>query len=306
VIAESAQSDALSVLKSTRPAQPVAIAPPVTVTPQTPIPSQSNPQNDDATNARRERKVLDLEISNSSLLAINKTLERELRKQNSELRRFRRLSRSGRLSLTPMNRAVSGQSTASLDVLTEADDEDEEKSEPEDDSDAETFDDEDDSMLSNDSSSVLGSTARARRRTRDEKRLMLDLSKHQQLLIDSERLNQSIKRCLNFTEELIKTGNKALEYRVGIGDLKLGGRVLSHDEEDDVIQISPPDLDNVPVREEQSLRSPNLDKSSLESAHLWVDNSPLHLEGIIESSSPKTGLGIDVPDSLHLHHSSKR
>lgn len=205
-----------------------------------------------------------------------------------------------------MNRAVSGQSTASLDVLTEADDEDEEKSEPEDDSDAETFDDEDDSMLSNDSSSVLGSTARARRRTRDEKRLMLDLSKHQQLLIDSERLNQSIKRCLNFTEELIKTGNKALEYRVGIGDLKLGGRVLSHDEEDDVIQISPPDLDNVPVREEQSLRSPNLDKSSLESAHLWVDNSPLHLEGIIESSSPKTGLGIDVPDSLHLHHSSKR
>lgn len=99
-----------------------------------------------------------------------------------------------------MNRAVSGQSTASLDVLTEADDEDEEKSEPEDDSDAETFDDEDDSMLSNDSSSVLGSTARARRRTRDEKRLMLDLSKHQQLLIDSERLNQSIKRCLNFTE----------------------------------------------------------------------------------------------------------
>jgi hypothetical protein len=59
--------------------------------------------------------VLDLEISNSSLLAINRTLEREMRKQSAELRRFRRLSRSGRLSI----RTISGQSKSSLGVLAE-------------------------------------------------------------------------------------------------------------------------------------------------------------------------------------------
>src|SRR5690606_26405434 len=45
-------------------------------------------------NARRERRVQDLEIRNGSLEAINRTLERQLRKQTAELRRYQRLSRS--------------------------------------------------------------------------------------------------------------------------------------------------------------------------------------------------------------------
>jgi hypothetical protein len=68
--------------------------------PQSPT-AQSNPPNSlaaAAANARRERKVLDLEISNSSLLAINRQLEREVRRQKTEIRRFRRLSRAGRLT----------------------------------------------------------------------------------------------------------------------------------------------------------------------------------------------------------------
>lgn len=74
--------------------------------------------NELAANARRERKVLDLEISNSSLLAINRTLEREMRKQTAELRRFRRLSCSGRLSVAP-SRSASGK----MSMLSEATDE---------------------------------------------------------------------------------------------------------------------------------------------------------------------------------------
>ena len=69
--------------------------------------SKIDQMNELAANARRERKALDLEISNSSLLAINRTLEREMRKQNAELRRYRRLSRSGRFSVTPISRSVS-------------------------------------------------------------------------------------------------------------------------------------------------------------------------------------------------------
>ncbi|KAL2403331.1 hypothetical protein ABEF93_008535 [Exophiala dermatitidis] len=191
------------------------------------------PQNDEAANARRERKVLDLEISNSSLLAINKTLERELRKQSGELRRYRRLSRSGRLSLAASTRTASGQSNYSLDTVTEHDDEDQFLSDMDHESDMDDLDDEEDSLLSNDSSSFTSSTARSRQRARDEKRLLLDLSKHQQLLIDSQKLSQSIKRCLTVTEELIRDGNKALDYRVGIGDVELGGRVLHDDELDE-------------------------------------------------------------------------
>jgi hypothetical protein len=72
-----------------------------------------------------------------------------------------------------------------------------------------------------------------RHRKKDEKRLQLDLSKHQQLLIDSQKMNQSLKRCLGWTEELISEGKKALEYHVRVSDVELGGRVLAPDEVED-------------------------------------------------------------------------
>ncbi len=67
-------------------------------------PTKSGSQQDQldelVINARRERKVQDLQITNASLEAINRSLERQLRKQKAEIRQYRRLSRSGRLSLT--------------------------------------------------------------------------------------------------------------------------------------------------------------------------------------------------------------
>ncbi|TVY31545.1 hypothetical protein LSUB1_G008851 [Lachnellula subtilissima] len=138
--------------------------------------------NELAADARRERKVLDLEITNSSLEAINRTLEREMPKK-------------------------------------------EEQDEDEDDFEIEE---------SSDSESSLSPAAMAesdlRHRKKDEKRLQLDLSKHQQLLIDSQKMNQSLKRCLGWTEDLISEGRKALEYSVKISDVELGGRVLAPEE----------------------------------------------------------------------------
>lgn len=182
--------------------------------------------------------MLDLEISNSSLLAINRTLEREMRKQSAELRRFRRLSRSGRLSLA----SGSMRSASGLSTLTESDngnsphvnpsDLDEEKS----DSECEE-DDLDSSLDEDDPSSLLSPTPHtdhdSRHRARDEKRLMLDLSKHQQLLIDSQKMNQSIKRCLTWTDQLIIEARKALDYNVKVSDVELGGKVLACDEGDE-------------------------------------------------------------------------
>ncbi len=70
----------------------------------------------------------------------------------------------------------------------------------------------------------------ARHRSKDEKRLELDLSKHQQLLVDSQKINQSLKRCLGLTEELTTEARKALEYHVRVSDVEFGGRVLAADE----------------------------------------------------------------------------
>jgi len=185
--------------------------------------------NELAANARRERKVLDLEITNSSLEAINRTLEREMRKQTAELRRYRRLSRSGRLSIAT-SASMRTSTTLSMDgiegdALSDMSEKEEEQDEDEDDFEIEE---------SSDSESSLSPAAMAesdlRHRKKDEKRLQLDLSKHQQLLIDSQKMNQSLKRCLGWTEDLISEGRKALEYSVKISDVELGGRVLAPEE----------------------------------------------------------------------------
>jgi hypothetical protein len=185
--------------------------------------------NELAANARRERKVLDLEITNSSLAAINRTLEREMRKQSAELRRYRRLSRSGRLSIaTAVSRSSVG-SHLSLSGISEDQHSDLSDEEYDDDDDASELDSVDDGTLS----PTALAESDARHRKRDEQRLQLDLTKHQQLLIDSQTMNQSIKRCLGWTEELILEGNKALAYKVHVSDVELGGRVLIADENDD-------------------------------------------------------------------------
>jgi hypothetical protein len=186
--------------------------------------------NELAANARRERKVLDLEITNSSLAAINRTLEREMRKQTAELRRYRRLSRSGRLSiLSSASMRTSTTSFGMTDVdgmplsdMSEEDSEDEEDTTSEEES-------IDEGSLS------PGAMAESdlRHRKKDEKRLQLDLSKHQQLLVDSQNMNQSLKRCLGWTEELINEGKKALAYNVRVSDIELGGRVLAPNEEEE-------------------------------------------------------------------------
>lgn len=191
--------------------------------------SKIDQMNELAANARRERKVLDLEISNSSLLAINRTLEREMRKQNAELRRYRRLSRSGRLSVAPRSQSTSGR----MRLLSEGAEDLAKESSPLD-SDNEENDHED--VLS-DISHPSSPTSRAgRTRFEDPKRPELNLAAHRALLLDDQKLNQSIKRCLVQTDSLIASGKTALEYQVRAPTPEnLGGRVLTSDDTEDSI-----------------------------------------------------------------------
>jgi len=46
-----------------------------------------------------------------------------------------------------------------------------------------------------------------------ENRTILDLSKHKDLLIDSQKMNLSLQRCLGMTEQLLRDAAKALDYQ---------------------------------------------------------------------------------------------
>ncbi|POR36111.1 Uncharacterized protein TPAR_03677 [Tolypocladium paradoxum] len=202
-------------------------------------PHAADPVSELVANARRERKVQDLEITNASLEAINRTLERQLRKQTAELRRYRRLSRSGRISLASV--ASSRVPSAALtDPPVDLSDLTEEGATEDEDEDLDSLDDSD--LSSNDSMAagnpMSPSEKLAARRKRDERRLQLDLTKHQELLVDSQKMNQSLKRCLDWTQVLIKEGQKALEYHVKVSDIEIGGRVLAPPDEEDEDNVS--------------------------------------------------------------------
>ena len=198
--------------------------------------------NELAANARRERKVLDLEISNSSLLAINRSLEKEVRKQKAEIRRFRRMSRAGHFTATTIDfpsdsSAIGASSRGDLSDMSEEETHDEEDDEEEEEEE-EPEEEEPESSHSSLDDSALSPSAQLKRdeahRTRDEKRLQLDLSKHRDMLNDSQKMNQSLRKCLGWTEQLIKDGQKALEYKVNVNDVKLGGRVLVLEDDNEV------------------------------------------------------------------------
>lgn len=211
--------------------------------PQSPIKANLGPSDVDmANNARRERKVMDLEISNSSLLAINRQLEKEVRRQKAELRRFRRLSRVGRLSSLPENLITGAMdkegSIVNAQTSLEALNEEDELSDVDDASSVSS--DEDEGNMTPETLAAHD----AKRIARDSKRLQLDLAKHRELLVDSQKMNQSLRRCMAWTEEMLREGKKQLEHRVRVSDVKLGGRILDPlDELDPVDELDEREID---------------------------------------------------------------
>jgi len=210
------------------PQSPLLVSPRSPTKPPGASQSKLDQMNDLAGNARRERKVLDLEISNSSLLAINRTLEREMRKQTAEIRRYRRLSRSGRMSIAP-SRSASGKMSIMSGIDTNIDSDDLLSA-------SEEEDDLDDllSNLSSTSTKSRSSSANARAaraRFQDPARIQLDLDAHRALLVDSQALNSSIKRCISQSESLLSLGKRALEYQAPPPEPENhGARVLTPDD----------------------------------------------------------------------------
>ena len=186
-----------------------------------------------AANARRERKVMDLEISNASLLAINRTLERKMKKQTSELRRYRRLARSGELkpkvapkkkaSRTSVTGVLEEEKKGSENVEVEAE---EGKEETDDDEE----EDEEESSSGDETKSYKGKRALV---STDKDKVSAELQKHQALLDASAKTDALLVRCEFMIDEMMREARKALEYKIAASDVKIGGRILRSDDEEE-------------------------------------------------------------------------
>ncbi|KAL8835406.1 MAG: hypothetical protein Q9170_003335 [Blastenia crenularia] len=305
--------------------------------PDTPAPGQSKLDhlNELAANARRERKVLDLEISNSSLLAINRTLEAEMRKQKAELRHLRRLRSSVRFPSSTRTASSKFSMPSADDDLSPTSSADEAEDDNDRFSNISSGTSDDTSFpdsLSFSPSFRKSSIPVAKGRT--SRSLKVDLSAQRLLLLDSQKLNQALKRCLGRTDELITDGKRALDYKVDTGDLPmLGPRVLTSEDRDEELELgrgllSPGLYEHTTNPWERARkvgdswnvpRPGNSDGLVLEIPERedgagMGDDQQKHGEQVLYESSPQSGdgnlhedLGIDTgnemlaPDSLEPH-----
>lgn len=218
--------------------------------------------------ARHERKLLDLEISNSSLLAINRSLEREVLKQKSELRRLRRATRGSLANdrtswLSAMS--VGEDALSDMGMSSPADSEIVDQS---------TVDDIDTPTK------VYGQPSHSSTDTRTN----LDLSKHKDLLIDSQKMNLSLQRCLGMTEQLLKDANKALNYQP-----QVTSKVVSPEQSS--------------LREEQSIRDDYFTKDwDWTNASDGHELNPRRSSDGRETTTDKDS-GIELDDVAHCRHS---
>ncbi|KAK9387092.1 hypothetical protein V1515DRAFT_602865, partial [Lipomyces mesembrius] len=170
--------------------------------------------------ARTNRKILDLEISNTSLLAINRTLEREMRGQNRELRALKRWIQRNNIGgedIDVGNLSVSETEDSGID-----DESDEESN---------SGGDEDDEDVTIGPFSGKRSSVRSRG-TASLSVLELDelVQKEQDLLEASQAVNGSITNCLFMSDVLLKEARASLSFKVSEEDLRVGGRVLSYED----------------------------------------------------------------------------
>lgn len=195
--------------------------------------------NELAANARRERKVLDLEISNSSLLAINRTLEAEMRKQKAELRQFRRLRSSGRFPSSTFSGSSRYSMPSTNDELSPASSAEDDELDDDRFSNASSGTSDDTSFPdSTNFSPTLRNSSIPVAKKRPTRSFNLNLAGQRVLLLDSQRLNQALKRCLGRTDELIADGKKALDYMINTGDVAdVGPRVLAPADRDGEVEL---------------------------------------------------------------------
>lgn len=162
-----------------------------------------------------------------------------MRKQKAELRQFRRLRSSGRFPSSTFSASSRYSMPSTNDDLSATSSADQDELEDDRFSNASSGTSDDTSFPDSTSFSPIPRNSSIpvakKRRTRSFK---VDLAGQRVLLLDSQRLNQALKRCLGRTDELIADGKKALNYMVNTGEIaNIGPRVLAPDDRDGEFEL---------------------------------------------------------------------
>ncbi|KAK9469758.1 hypothetical protein V1512DRAFT_17157 [Lipomyces arxii] len=161
--------------------------------------------------ARVNRKILDLEISNTSLLEINRTLERQMRSQSRELRALKRWIQRNNISGDEFN-------TADMSVSDTEDSEGEGVKD-------------DHGSLNEEEDNTLHAVHEA---SKASKKWSMPMDKftitEEELLATSRAMNNSITKCIFMSDLMVKEAKTSLSYTVLEDELRVGGRVLSYDD----------------------------------------------------------------------------
>lgn len=148
--------------------------------------------------ARSNRKIQDLEISNASLMAVNKYLEKRLRTQSKDLQYLK-----------------TNPSSADLTRFDSDSDDEKENNEV----------DEDDVLNETDENLSPEEKELATKTKMIEKRMQA----HIEFLESSEKINTMMRNCLLLTDTLIQEASKSMEYEVDSFDTQYGLHLANHD-----------------------------------------------------------------------------
>lgn len=148
--------------------------------------------------ARSVRKIQDLEISNASLMAVNKYLEKKLRSQSENIQHLRTKSNEPELGV----------------FHSDSEDEGHESSSGEEDTNLFT-----ESQPSADELILTEKTKLIEQR----------MQSHIRFLESSEKVNQTMRNCLLISSSLLKEASTSLEYEVDPTDQKYGYYTSNHD-----------------------------------------------------------------------------
>lgn len=172
-----------------------------------PSSAPSNPQDLQVKQARSDRKMQDLEISNASLMSVNKYLERKLRSQAKEIQ-YLKFSSSG-----------PGTEITRFDSDIDSEEEDSDNFNPD-----ESMEDD----LEREEFEHTDQTPAEVELANKTKLIEQRMQSHIKFLESSEKVNKMMRNCLLISDSLLQQATKSLEYEVDPSDLKYGLQISTN------------------------------------------------------------------------------
>lgn len=169
--------------------------------------------------ARSDRKIMDLEISNESLMKVNKYLEKRLRSQAKSIQNAKFAQSRAKLHFSS---ALGRMDDAEFENTSDGpfSDEDEDDDDEEDSYRVDEEEEEDESR-------GVDATPEELDIERKTKLIEKRMQSHIRFLESSEKVNKLIHSCLFISEALIMQASESIDYEVDPAEVKFGGQVAA-------------------------------------------------------------------------------